>query len=65
MDLLKSGVLHACGTELLGTGAESIERAEDRELFRRFCESIGEPVLPSETVYNMEEAVEAAGVGYR
>ena len=25
MDLLKSGVLHACGTELLGTGAESIE----------------------------------------
>jgi carbamoyl-phosphate synthase large subunit len=65
MDLLKSGVLHACGTELLGTGAESIERAEDRELFRRFCESIGEPVLPSETVYNMEEAVEAARrIGY-
>ena len=32
--------------ELLGTDAESIERAEDRELFKELCESIGEPIVP-------------------
>ena len=47
MQLEKKGVLRECNVELLGTSSESIERAEDRELFKELCESIGEPVLPS------------------
>lgn len=46
IQLQKKGILDECQVELLGTPAESIERAEDRELFKLMCESIGEPVLP-------------------
>ena len=45
MQLEKKGVLRECSAELLGTSSESIERAEDRELFKELCEEIGEPVL--------------------
>ena len=65
MQLEKKGVLKECGVELLGTNSESIERAEDRELFKELCESIGEPTIPSEITYNIEEAKEAAKrIGY-
>ncbi len=65
MQLEKKGVLKECGVELLGTSVESIERAEDRELFKELCQSIGEPVIPSEITYNIEEAKEAAKkIGY-
>ena len=65
MQLEKKGVLKECGVELLGTSSESIERAEDRELFKELCMSIGEPVIPSEITYNLEEAREAAArIGY-
>ncbi len=65
MQLEKKGVLRECHTELLGTSSESIERAEDRELFKELCQSIGEPVIPSEITYNLEEAKEAANrIGY-
>jgi len=65
MQLEKKGVLKECGVELLGTSSESIERAEDRELFKQMCESIGEPVIPSEITYSIEEAKEAAmRIGY-
>ena len=65
MQLEKKGVLKECGTKLLGTGSASIERAEDRELFKEMCESIGEPVIPSEITYNIEEARAAAErIGY-
>ncbi len=65
MQLEKKGVLKECGVELLGTNSESIERAEDRELFKELCESIGEPVIPSEITYSIEEAKEAAKrIGY-
>ena len=56
MELEKRGVLRECQVELLGTKSESIERAEDRELFKELCQSIGEPVIPSEITYNLEEA---------
>ena len=46
MQLEKKGILAECGVELLGTSGESIERAEDRELFKELCTSIGEPVIP-------------------
>ncbi|MBE6737963.1 MAG: carbamoyl-phosphate synthase large subunit [Ruminococcaceae bacterium] len=63
--LEKKGILEECGVELLGTSSESIERAEDRELFKELCESIGEPVIPSRITYNLEEAKEAAReIGY-
>ena len=47
MQLEKKGILRECQVELLGTSSESIERAEDRLMFRELCEELGEPVLPS------------------
>ena len=65
MQLEEKGVLKECGVELLGTSSASIERAEDRELFKELCQSIGEPTIPSEITYNLEEAKEAAArIGY-
>ena len=65
MQLEKKGILKECHVELLGTPSVSIERAEDRELFKELCESIGEPTIPSEITYNLEEAKEAAKrIGY-
>ncbi len=65
MQLEKKGILKECGVELLGTSSESIERAEDRELFKELCESIGEPTIPSEITYSLQEAKEAAKrIGY-
>ena len=65
MQLEKKGILKECGTELLGTSSESIERAEDRELFKEMCMSIGEPVIPSEITYDLKQAKKAAeNIGY-
>ena len=65
MQLEKKGVLKECGVELLGTDSSSIERAEDRELFKEMCRSIGEPTIPSEITYSLDEAKRAAKeIGY-
>ena len=65
MQLEKKGILKECRVELLGTSSESIERAEDREMFKELCQSIGEPTIPSEITYNLEEAKAAAErIGY-
>ena len=65
IQLEKKGVLRECQTELLGTGSESIARAEDRELFKELCEELGEPVLPSRVAGTVGEAVMAAReIGY-
>ena len=65
MQLEKKGVLKECGVELLGTDSTSIERAEDRELFKEMCLSIGEPTIPSEITYDLEQAKQAAKrIGY-
>lgn len=65
VQLAKKGVLDECGVEILGTSFDSIERAEDRELFKELCESIGEPVLPSDVANSIEHGVEiAAKIGY-
>ena len=65
MQLEKKGILKECRVELLGTSSASIERAEDREMFKELCQSIGEPVIPSEITYSLEEAKEAAArIGY-
>lgn len=65
MQLEKKGVLAECGVELLGTGSQSIEEAEDREKFKALCEALGEPVLPSETAESIEEGLAVAKeIGY-
>lgn len=65
MQLEKKGVLRECRVELLGTKSESIERAEDRELFKELCLSLGEPVLPSKIANTIEEGIAvAAEIGY-
>ncbi len=65
MQLEKKGILKECRVELLGTKSTSIEKAEDRELFKELCQSIGEPTIPSEITYSLEEAKEAAKhIGY-
>ena len=65
MQLEKKGILKECRVKLLGTSSRSIERAEDRELFKELCLSIGEPVIPSEITYSLEEAKAAAQrIGY-
>ena len=65
MQLEKKGILKECRVELLGTSSESIERAEDRELFKELCESLGEPVLPSDIANSVEEGLEVAkSIGY-
>ena len=65
MQLDRKGILKECGVELLGTRIESIQRAEDRELFKEMCQSIGEPVIPSKIAYSQDEAREAAKeIGY-
>jgi len=65
MQLEKKGVLRECQVELLGTSSKSIETAEDRQLFKALCASIGEPVLPSKITHSIEESLDAAReIGY-
>ena len=65
MQLEKKGILKECRVKLLGTSSASIERAEDRDLFKQMWLDIGEPVIPSEITYSLEEAKEAAKrIGY-
>ena len=65
MQLERKGVLKECGSERRGTSSRSIERAEDRERCKEMCQSIGEPVIPSEITYDLEQAKKAAlEIGY-
>ncbi len=65
MQLEKKGVLQECQTILLGTSSESIANAEDREKFKVLCKSIGEPTIPSEIAYSLDEIKDAAKkIGY-
>ncbi|MBQ0093117.1 MAG: carbamoyl-phosphate synthase large subunit [Bacteroidales bacterium] len=63
--LARKGVLSECQVEILGTSFQSIEQAEDRELFKELCISLGEPVIPSQICYSTEEALATAReIGY-
>lgn len=65
MQLSRKGILDECQVELLGTSAEAIEQAEDRELFKELCLKINEPILESITATNLDEVVDAANkIGY-
>ena len=65
MQLKEKGVLQECQVEMLGTSAESISKAEDREKFKKLCQEIGEPVLESMIAHSIEEGKDAAEkIGY-
>lgn len=65
MQLEKNGVLKECRVELLGTKSESIECAEDRELFKELCKKLGEPVLDSDVASSIGEGLRIAEkIGY-
>ncbi len=61
VDLADAGVLDRYNVRLLGTPLTAIKQAEDRELFKRLLEGIGEPVLAGETVTDLESARRALG----
>ena len=64
-ELAEAGVLAQYDVRLLGTSLEAIQRAEDRELFKRTMQEIGEPTAPSTIVSNLQEAFAfAQAVGY-
>lgn len=65
MQLSRKGILEECDVELLGTSADVIEKAEDREMFKELCISLGEPIIESQIATSMEEIIEAAEkIGY-
>lgn len=65
MQLAKEGFLKKHGVQLLGANPETIDKAEDRQMFKDTMESIGQPVIPSLVVNDVESAVEFADkIGY-
>lgn len=58
--LAKSGFLDEYGVKLIGVNLDSIDRAEDRELFKETMNKIGQPIVPSDIAYTVEECVEIA-----
>ena len=65
MQLAKEGFLDQHGVKLLGAKCETIEKAEDRLLFKQTMESIGQPCIPSDVVENLPDAIKlAAEIGY-
>lgn len=65
MQLAKEGYLEKMGVKLLGADPETIDKAEDRQMFKDTMLEIGQPVIPSEIVEDLDSAVEFAGkIGY-
>ncbi|MCR5129779.1 MAG: carbamoyl-phosphate synthase large subunit [Lachnospiraceae bacterium] len=57
MELEESGFLKEHNVRLLGTTAETIRKAEDRQAFKDTMEAIGEPCAPSKVVETVEDGV--------
>ena len=67
MQLAKEGFLDKYNVKLLGANPETIDKAEDRQMFKDTMESIGQPCIPSKVVNTVEDAVDFAnqpGIGY-
>ncbi|WP_138493196.1 carbamoyl-phosphate synthase large subunit [Paenibacillus pinistramenti] len=65
VELARAGVLERENVKLLGTQLTSIEKAEDRDLFRELMRELEQPVPESTIVQTLEEALEFAGeIGY-
>ena len=58
MDLYKEGILEKYDVELIGANAEVINRAEDREEFKRAMKEIGLKVPDSGIAHNLQEAID-------
>jgi len=58
--LYEKGVLDKYGVKILGTSLKSIEMAEDRDLFRKRMEEIGEPVAKSGIAHTIDESLKLA-----
>jgi carbamoyl-phosphate synthase large subunit len=54
----EAGILDEYGVRLLGTQLDAIKKAEDRELFKNLLIELGEPVVESAIVHNLDEARE-------
>ena len=57
MELAKSGFLKSHGVRLLGAKPETIDKAEDRQMFKDTMLAIGEPCIPSKVVTDYESAI--------
>ncbi len=65
MQLAKEGFLEKHGIQLLGASPETIDKAEDRLIFKQTMEKINQPCVPSEVVSDVQSALEfAAEIGY-
>ncbi|TDY02472.1 carbamoyl-phosphate synthase large subunit [Thiohalophilus thiocyanatoxydans] len=58
LDLDREGVLEEYGVELIGASMDAIDKAEDRDRFRKAMRKIGLELPHSEVAYNMDEANE-------
>lgn len=57
-ELAEMGVLEKYNVEVLGTSVKSIRESEDRDLFKKAMQRVGEPVPKSKAVNTLEEAVQ-------
>lgn len=65
MQLAKDGFLEQMGVRLLGANPETIDKAEDRQMFKDTMQSINQPCIPSKVVTTLEDALAFAGeIGY-
>lgn len=65
MELSKDNWLKEHGVRLLGSDVETIYRAEDRDLFRKAMQEIGQPCVPSGIANTVAESLECAEkIGY-
>jgi len=65
MSLAENGILDNYNVKLLGTPVDTIRKAEDRELFKKTMEEIGQPVIESMVACSPEKALEFANrIGY-
>ena len=65
MQLAKEGFLEKYGVKLLGARPDTIDKAEDRQMFKDTMLEIGEPVIPSTVVNDVDSALKfAAEIGY-
>ncbi len=65
MQLSRDGTLEKYGVRLLGSDISAIEKAEDRELFRKTLTDMGQPIVPSATANDLESVLKIASqIGY-
>ena len=65
MQLAKDGFLDKMGVKLLGSSPDTIDKAEDRQIFKDTMQAIGQPCIPSVVVTELDAALEfAKEIGY-